>query len=293
MDAAPGAGGGPAMTPRGFRPACSLIFVLAGLLPAVAPCDSPGHTEVGIGGHASPESYPGMTLAWREEFDGPTLDPGRWKHETGPGGTGQGSVSRQYYRPENTTLDDGFLIITARKERFDGHEFTASRIVTRGLRDFRFGRIDIRARLPKGQGMWPSFRLLGVPTGPAGRPAGGEIDIMELIGGRGRENTVFGTLRWRQQGGLVYEGGSYTLPDGDFTEQFHVFSIVWSETSIRWLVDGQPFLEQAISEPALAAFHEPFYLEIGLAVGGERPGAPDPTTRFPQRLVVDYIRLFR
>lgn len=266
---------------------------LAGLLLLVLACttqaEGPGFS---IGGHTSPEAYPGMTLAWREEFGGTSLDERVWTHETGNGRDGWGNRELQYYRPENTQLVDGFLVITAKKEAFRGHEYTSSRIVTRGRQTFRFGRIDIRAKLPRGQGIWPALWMLGASMDRVGWPAAGEIDIMEMLGGGGREDTVHGTLHWRQDGGHVYEGGSITLPNSDFSEQFHVFSIEWNETSIRWFVDGRPFLEQDISSPAFDAFREPFYLLVNLAVGGNWPGAPDASTRFPQQLIVDYIRAF-
>lgn len=274
-----------------FRHASAGILagLFALLLTRAVQADGPGFS---IGGHTSPESYPGMTLAWREEFIGSSLDNRNWQHETGTGAEGWGNNERQYYQPENTEVRDGFLIITARHEDVGGRQYTSSRIVTRGRQAFRYGRIDIRAKLPGGQGIWPAFWMLGSSMDQVGWPAAGEIGIMELIGGQGRENTVHGTLHWRQDGGHLYEGGAITLPSGDFSDQFHVFSVVWNESSIRWLVDGHGYLEQDISGRAFDAFRQPFYLLVNLAVGGDWPGDPDDTTRFPQRLIVDYIRFF-
>ena len=267
---------------------------LAGLL-AAGPvlADAPDFPAISAGGHTSPQSYPGMTLVWREEFSGNALDGENWSHETGTGRNGWGNEERQHYREKNTRVRDGYLVITAREEAHQGSRFTSSRIVTRGKHAFRFGRIDIRAKLPQGQGIWPALWMLGASMDRVGWPAAGEIDIMEMIGGQGRENTVHGTLHWQQDGGHLYEGGSFALPSGTFGDQFHVFSIAWDEQAIRWLVDDYTYLERDISSPALDAFRQEFYFLVNLAVGGTWPGEPDATTEFPQHLVVDYIRVFQ
>lgn len=269
----------------------TVLILIAGLIIAgVARVNASGSDTIGAGGHSSPESYPGMQLAWRDEFNGKELDPRYWSHETGTGGWGNDGL--QYYREENTQVRDGYLVITARQELFEESLYTSSRIVTRGKRELRYGRIDIRALLPEGQGISPVLRMLGSTTPRSGRPVAGEIDIMEMIGGQGRENTVHGTLRWTQDGGHKYEGGSVSLPRGKFSDQFHVFSILWDESSIRWLVDGYSYLEFDTVPPEFNAFREDFYLLFNLAIGGRRPGAPDASTTFPQRLVVDYVRVF-
>jgi beta-glucanase (GH16 family) len=275
-----------------YRPgpaALAALFALLAGATTTARAEEPGF---GIGGHVSPESYPGMALAWREEFSAGSLDGRSWKFETGTGDEVRASNALQYYRPDNAGIRDGFLVITAREEPFGGRDYTSARIVTRGLQDFRFGRIDIRAKLPRGQGMWPAVRMLGTSLDRVGWPACGAIDIMEMAGGRGRENTVRGMLHWQQDGGHVWEGGSFTLPTGDFSEQFHVFSVTRDDSTIRWLVDGQVYLQRDISLPAFDAIREPFFLMIQLAVGGDWPGGPDGSTLFPQRLIVDYIRVF-
>lgn len=244
-----------------------------------------GEPDFSIGGHASPESYPGMERVWSEEFSGAGLDTRHWSHETGKGNDGR---SRPHYREENTGVRDGFLVITARKENFGGSQYTTSRITTRGKQALRFGRIDIRAKLPRGQGLHPVLSLPSAPRDHAGR-----IDIMEMIGGQGRENTVHGSLNWSNARQRHFESGSLTLPQGDFSDQFHVFSVVRDESTIRWLVDGMAFLELDIQAAEFDAFRQEFHLQVELGVGGERGGEPDASTLFPQHLVVDYIRVFR
>jgi beta-glucanase (GH16 family) len=274
-----------------------LRFVL--LLPcvlvstAVSPAETDRTGPVLAGGYISPESYPGMQLVWRDEFGGKTLNETHWSHETGTGADGWGNSELQYYLPGNTTLQDGYLVITARAQSHEGSAYTSARIVTRGKQEFRYARVDFRASLPEGQGMWPALWMLGANMDEVGWPACGEIDVMEMIGGDGRENTVHGTLHWQENIERLYEGGMVTLPNDTFTGQFHVFSIIWDENRIQWLADNRVYFQKDISDLAFDAFRAPFYLVINLAVGGKWPGAPDNTSLFPQRLVVDDVRVFQ
>lgn len=269
------------------------MTLLAMILLVLATPALPDNPEFSIGGHISAESYPGMSLAWREEFSGSSLDASDWSHETGTGESGWGNNELQFYRPENVQVKDGLLVITAQSGEHEGSDYTSSRIMTRGKREFRYGRVDVRALLPEGQGIWPAIWMLGTSMSNRAWPAGGEIDIVEMVGGKGRENSVHGTLHWGQGGGHFYEGGSITLPEGKYSDYFHVFSVVWDETSIRWLVDDYQFFEKSLAGPEFDPFRAPFYLLVKLAVGGDRPGSPDHTSRFPQHLVLDYIRVFQ
>jgi beta-glucanase (GH16 family) len=257
------------------------VFALAGFF--ISAQAEP--TRILAGGYISPESYPGMKLAWREEFRSKNLFDSNWRLETGTGRHGWGNNELQYYRPENLALQDGYLVITATSEAYEGSQYTSSRIVSRESRQFSAGRIDIRASLPGGQGMRPVLWMEG--------EAGAGIDLMEMIGGSGRENTVHGTLHWRQNGKRLYEGGSVTLPNDTFTGQFHVFSIIRDGSKIQWLADNQVYFQMDVSAPEFTAFNAPFSVGINLAIGGEGPGAPDSTTQFPQRLVIDYVRVFQ
>jgi beta-glucanase (GH16 family) len=245
------------------------------------------------GGYVTPGSYPGMTLAWSDEFNGTTLNPSDWVFETGTGSNGWGNNELQYYRQENTAVQDGYLTITAKKESFGGREYTSSRIKTQDKRVFKYGRIDIRAKLPEGQGIWPALWMLGANISTVSWPASGELDIMELIGGgAGRDNTIHGTVHY-DNNGYGTSGKSYMLANGKFSDQFHVFSIVWDAAAIKWLVDDVPFHEVDITAAPLNEFHNPFFLLLNVAVGGNWPGSPNTTTVFPQKMVVDYVRVFQ
>ena len=243
-----------------------------------------------LGGYESPTSYPGYTLAWSDEFSGAALNTSDWTYELG--GSGWGNNEWQYYRAENTSVANGYLTIEARQESFGGRNYTSSRLITKDKQSFRYGKIDIRAVMPEGQGIWPALWMLGSNISTVGWPRSGEIDIMEMVGGSGREDTVHGTGHWDHYGGHASHGDDYTLNSGTFADEFHVFTIEWDSNTIRWFVDGQPYNALSISSDGLSEFREEFFFIFNIAVGGNWPGYPDGSTVFPQRMLVDYVRVF-
>lgn len=246
-------------------------------------------------GYTSPTSYDGLTLVWEDDFTGTSLSTSNWTFETGRGINGWGNNELQYYRQENTTFQDGNLIITAKKETFNDAAYTSSRIITKDKQTFQYGRIDIRAALPKGQGIWPAFWMLGANFPTTNWPMCGEIDIMEMVGGAGREKTVHGTLHWDNAGSYACTCGDdgFSLSSGIFTDDFHVFSIVWNTNAITWYVDNVQFHQIDTTPANMSEFDASFFLIFNLAVGGNWPGSPDASTVFPQHLIVDYIRVFQ
>ncbi|QCK14470.1 family 16 glycosylhydrolase [Mangrovivirga cuniculi] len=241
-------------------------------------------------GYTTPLSYDGYTLVWQDEFDGTTLSSD-WTHEIGTGSNGWGNNELQYYRSQNTTVADGYLTIEAREESFSGQNYTSSRIVTMSNQSFQYGRIDIRALMPEGQGIWPALWMLGSNFPTVGWPSCGEIDIMEMVGGS--ENTVHGTIHWDHDGTKADYSGSKTLTSGTLADKFHVFSIIWDETSIKWYIDDTKYHEADITPAQLSEFHENFFFIFNVAVGGNWPGNPDASTTFPQQMIVDYVRVFQ
>ena len=242
-------------------------------------------------GYTTPLSYSGYTLVWNDEFNGTSLSSD-WIQESGNGSWGWGNNESQYYRAENTSVSDGFLTITAKQENFSGFDYTSSRIKTQGVQNFKYGRIDIRAKLPYTQGLWPALWMLGENITSVSWPACGEIDIMELIGGSSNNNdgTIHGTVHW-DDNGHAYEGGSSTLSSGIYNDEFHVFTIIWNASSIKWLIDDIQYNEKDISN--LNAFHNNFFFIFNVAVGGNWPGYPNSSTILPQTMVVDYVRVFQ
>lgn len=246
-------------------------------------------------GYNTPMQYDGWDLVWNDEFEGSAVNTDYWVFETGdgcPNLCGWGNNEWQYYRSQNAWVEEGVLTIEARRENVGNRNYTSARMKTQGKKSFQYGRIDIRALLPKGQGIWPALWMLGENITTVSWPASGEIDIMEMIGGSGRENQVHGTVHW-DSNGHAQAGGSFTLPSGTFADEYHVFSIIWDENLIRWFVNDIQYYQIDITPDHMTEFHEEFFILFNVAVGGNWPGYPDGTTIFPQQMKIDYIRVFQ
>jgi beta-glucanase (GH16 family) len=245
-------------------------------------------------GYVAATSYTGYSLAWSDEFNGSALDTKVWNTEQG-NNNGWGNHELEYYtgRPQNVFLSSGNLIIEARKESYQGFNYTSARLTTQSKKTFTFGRMDIRAKLPVLKGMWPAIWALGSNITTVNWPECGEIDIMELVGQT--PGTVYGTGHWKNStGGHSYKGGQTALSSGDFSQNFHVFSILWEQDSIQWLMDDKPYYKATKSiVDGIYPFNNPFFFLLNVAVGGDWPGNPDGTTQFPQRMFVDYVRVYQ
>jgi beta-glucanase (GH16 family) len=257
-------------------------------------------TRVGFtnAGYDAPTSYPGYNLVWADEFNGTSLNMTDWSFENGdgcPGVCGWGNNELEYYtdRPQNLFFQDGKMIIEAKKESYAGKNYTSSKILTRGKKVFRYGRIDIRAKLPIGKGIWPAFWLLPQNNVFGGWPKSGELDLMEMIGHEPAR--TYGTLHFGPGPGSTQLGRNYTLPAGTFNDAFHVFSVEWKQNQIKWLVDGVAYSTFTSSDFGANnyPFNEDFFLIVNMAVGGNWPGNPDAVTYLPQWLIVDYIRVYQ
>jgi len=248
-----------------------------------------------IAGFQAPASYPGYALTFSDEFEASTLDTQHWKPEVN--GNGGGNNELQYYRAENAYLREGLLVIEAREESFAGRDYTSARLTTQDKFEFTYGRVDIRAALPTGQGIWPALWMLGANFPEVGWPQSGEIDIVELLGQE--DDRVYGTVHWQNEGNKAQypntgSGGKKLNGGENYHGQYHVFSLVWQETQLEWLVDGVSYLKFDITDNAnLAAFRKSFFLIFNVAVGGNWPGSPDQSTRLPQRMLVDYVRVYQ
>ncbi|MFF2908906.1 family 16 glycosylhydrolase [Paenibacillus sp. NPDC057934] len=238
-------------------------------------------------------------LVLEENFDQPVLNSKLWSYVQGGGGYGNEELQNYTDRTMNVRINEGKLIIEAHEEAYGSDPYTSGKIITKNQFSFQYGKVEIRARLPKGQGIWPAFWMM--PEDEKlyrGWPSCGEIDIMEMIGHQ--PGTVYGTIHYGHP--HTYTSGEYTLNNGAaFSEDFHLFSLEWSEREIAWYVDNQEYsrLNEWHSSPGgerlpfPAPFNAPFYLQVNLAVGGRWPGYPDDSTVFPQQLVVDYIKVYQ
>ncbi|MFK7806783.1 MAG: family 16 glycosylhydrolase [Saprospiraceae bacterium] len=243
-------------------------------------------------GYTTPETYAGMELIWSDEFSDDEVNKDFWTFEIGNGSGGWGNQESQYYREENTVIDNGHLVITASEENFNGFDYTSSRMITKGKFDFKYGRVDIRANLPKGQGIWPALWMLGSNISTVGWPRCGEIDIMEMVGHQAA--TTHGTIHYANSNNdHVFTGGETSLTSGILNDEFNVFSITWDETHITWYLNDVQYHQEQINISDRSELKEPQFFIFNVAVGGLWPGYPDATTTFPQRMIVDYIRVFQ
>lgn len=236
-------------------------------------------------------------LVWSDEFNGiagEKPDATKWVYDIGTGQNGWGNQELQYYtnRPENVSMDgNGNLVITARREAFSGASFTSARLKTKGLFAQAYGRFEARLKTPYGPGIWPAFWMLGSNIDQVEWPQCGEIDILEL---RGQEpHLINGTLH-----GPGYSGGSaitkvFGLQNSRFDADYHVFAVEWTQESIDFFVDD--YLYQRLSPtdvPGEWVYNQPFFMLLNVAVGGNYVGFPTTQTPFPQRMIVDYVRVF-
>jgi beta-glucanase (GH16 family) len=247
-------------------------------------------------GYSTPLTYPGYNLVWSDEFSGTGLDLNVWNQEIGNGSGGWGNNELEYYTnsSKNTFLSNGNLIIEARKEAIGGFNYSSARLTTQNKKAFKFGRIDIRAKLPVSKGLWPALWMLGTNITTVSWPACGEIDIMELVGSF--PSRIHATMHWKSAAGAhASKGSTYSLYTGDFSQQFHVYSIVWTKDNIKCYVDDILYFTFTSTDAGTAVypFNADHFFLFNVAVGGDWPGSPDANTPFPQRMFVDYVRVFQ
>jgi beta-glucanase (GH16 family) len=243
------------------------------------------------------------TLVWSDEFnagDGSVPDASKWTFETG--GNGFGNQELEYYtsRPQNAEIRNGNLVITARREHFTGsdhvtREYTSARLSTSKKFAQTYGRFEARIKIPYGQGMWPAFWMLGDDISKIEWPGCGEIDIMENIG---REPSIIhGTIHGPGYSGAKGIGSPFAFPDHRrFANDYHVYAVEWSPNEIKFYVDDNLYATRTPADlpPGTKWIYDhPFFIILNLAVGGSWPGSPDANTTFPQKMLVDYVRVYK
>lgn len=240
---------------------------------------------------------------WSDEFDGAAgsaPNGSKWTLETG--GSGNGNHELQYYTnsTRNASLDgSGHLVITAQRNTDQGLQcwygtcqYTSARLNTARTFTQAYGRYEARIKIPRGQGIWPAFWMLGDNLGSAGWPNSGELDIMENIGKE--PGSVHGTIHGPGYSGAEGIGAAYTLPNGRaFADDYHTFAVDWSPNAITWSVDGQNYQTRTPADLGgdRWVFDHPFFIILNLAVGGDWPGSPDGSSTYPQTMTVDYVRV--
>ena len=248
----------------------------------------------------APDALAGYHLAWADEFDSDGApDPALWRYDTHANSTGWYNNELQYYaadRPENARVEDGHLIIEARRESLDaadsgGQTFTSARIISR--RATTYGLYEIRARLPCARGTWPAIWML--PETRGAWPASGEIDIMEHVGHR--PGVVHGTVHTGAYNHVAgtEKGGEVAVPDA--CEAFHRYQLNWTAQATVFSIDDRPlyrFDNDGRGDAATWPFDKAFALILNIAVGGDWGGAEGvDEAAFPQRMEVDYVRVYQ
>lgn len=239
----------------------------------------------------TPKPAGAETLVWEDQFDRPGLpDPSRWDYEVGLVRNNE----RQYYtraRQKNARVEDGLLVIEAHREAFEAADFTSASLTSRA--SWTYGRIEVRAQLPKGRGTWPAIWTLGTNIRDVGWPRCGEIDIMEHVGfdpGRIHANIHTQAYNHVQR---TNKGNSIVVPMPD--ETFHVYESVWTPTQIEMRIDGQRYFTFA-KEPggeAVWPFDKPQYLILNLAIGGSWGGQQGiDDAALPARFLIDYVKVY-
>nr|WP_299344157.1 glycoside hydrolase family 16 protein [Allomuricauda sp.] len=270
-------------------------------------CEPPEPVSIPTSGYTTPSEYSGYTLVWNDEFDGNGLDTAKWNFHLGdgcPGLCNWGNNEEQYFtnEPDNIYLEQGNLIITAINQFVSGKNYTSSRIHTDDSFEFQFGRVDIRASMPSARGTWVALFMFNkeytIEDPDAFWPSGGEIDIMEYLGED--VDNILGTAHY----GTDFPANHYfdsvdfsSLNGVSFDEAYYVFSIIWEEDSITWLVNDVPY--HTISPQTTEGngqpypFNDAFYFVFALSVGGNLPSASPSPSDFPDSVIIDYIRVFQ
>ena len=223
-------------------------------------------------------------LVWEQDFLS-DLDPAVWNFEIG-NNNGWGNNELQYYTEDNAVVENGNLVITARAEDINGFDYSSSRITTQDKFEFKYGRVEVRAKMPEGAGTWPAVWMLGHDIAEVGWPESGEIDIVEHVGNN--PNTIHGTLHYPGRSGGNADGDTTVIENA--SSEFHTYAVEWSPERIVFLVDGEVFHTYANTSDSV--FNKEFFLILNVAIGGNLGGEVDPAFD-ESSLIVDYVRVYQ
>lgn len=239
-------------------------------------------------------------LVWEDEFDGDTINSKNWNFQEEDAGRFNEEWQSYTNSPENAYIQDGHLVIEAKhiSHKHGMNQYTSARLNTAGKQSWTYAKISARIKLPEGQGIWPAFWMLGANIDENGGdtpwPKCGEIDILELYGFKD-DAAIEVNAHYADQSGKHANMGAetYKLEKGKFSDDFHVFDLEWTKKSLTWFVDGNQVASMPIDQAYLSEFHKPFFILLNIAVGGSFAGRPDERTSFPQKMYIDWIRVYQ
>jgi beta-glucanase (GH16 family) len=264
---------------------------------AFGSCKEDDQVTTGSGNNTNDPA--GYSLVWSDEFDGEIIDASKWVYETGDGTdyglpAGCGNEEKQIYTNSSDnssiTMDDGNSVLAITALKPSAENYTSAKLTTNGLQSFYFGRVDIRAKTPAGNGLWPAIWLLGENRPLIDWPGCGEVDIMEILGRA--PDTMFTTIHYVNSENKKGESQkAHTLGGANFSDDYHVYSLEWTPNELQFSLDGVPIYQEQL-QTDMKEFLRPHYLILNLAIGGYWPGNPDASTPFPSSLNVDYVRYY-
>jgi len=235
-------------------------------------------------------------LVWSDEFDYTGLpDNKKWGYDVG--GHGWGNNELQYYtkeRSQNARVENGHLVIEARRENMEGREYTSARLVTKNKGDWKYGRIEVKARLPQGRGIWPAIWMLPTEWKYGDWPKSGEIDIMEFVGYE--PDRVHGTVHTQSFNHSIGTQKGSSLRFTDLATAAHIYAIEWYADKIDFFVDGERYFTFTNTNRGAAdwPFDQTFHLILNVAVGGNWGGAQGvDASVYPQQFLIDYVRVYQ
>lgn len=234
-------------------------------------------------------------VVWSDEFDYSGLpDSAKWNYDVG--GNGWGNHELEYYtskRLENARVENGNLVIEAKKESWQGMNYTSARLLTKGKMSWQYGKVEVRAKLPRGRGTWPAIWMLG-DTDPLKWPDDGEVDIMEHVGFD--QGVIHGSVHTKKYNWVIGNGKTATTKVADCSDSFHVYTVEWDNNNLKISVDSNSYMSYSNERSGYDAwpFDNKLFLILNIAVGGDwggQKGVDDSI--FPQQMLIDYVRVYQ
>ena len=238
-------------------------------------------------------------LVWSDEFEDENINKENWNFQEVEAGKFNDEWQRYTKSDKNAYIEENCLVIEAihESQKHGKDQYTSARLNTANKQSWKYGKFSARIKLPEGEGIWPAFWMLGANINENGGdtpwPQCGEIDILELYGSKD-DGAIEVNAHYADSTDSHANMGAktYTLDQGKFSDDFHVFDLEWTKESLTWFVDGNQVGSMAIDTPQLSEFHKEFFILLNIAVGGSHAGRPDNTTEFPQKMIIDWIRVY-